>query len=110
MSLDRECCESYSCCGNCKAVHKAVTILYFRPLVISYLPPPPTPLTYSGLVGEQSILIPTQPPPLFHHVLPLSVELSVLLCFKWQLCTDNSCGRANRQGKLVQRLAVLLCY
>lgn len=24
-------CERYSCCGNCKAVLKAVTILYFRP-------------------------------------------------------------------------------
>lgn len=31
MSLDLKCCERYSCCGNCKAVLKAVTILHFPP-------------------------------------------------------------------------------
>lgn len=37
MCLDPECCERYSCCGNCKAVLKAVTILHFHPSLLLHL-------------------------------------------------------------------------
>lgn len=88
MSLDQQYCEKNSCCGNCKAVLKAVTILHFH-LPPHRRPPRPAPLTYPGVVAEGrqlNILILTQPPSLFLPLLPpVSSEQPLLLCFKWQL-------------------------
>lgn len=72
MSWNPECCERYSCCGNCKAVLKAVTILHFHPFSLPP-PPPPAPLTYPGVgEGQLHILVLTQLPPLFLLSVPAS--------------------------------------
>lgn len=67
MSLEQECCERCSCCGNCKAVLEAATILYFHPPV---LPASTSNPPHLSRLGEEmlDILILTSsrvpPPPL----------------------------------------------